>query len=146
MKKNKKIFVLTGDLGYGMFDQIKKDFPDRFINVGAAEQSLLDIGVGLVLKGKIPVCYSITPFLLCRAFETIRTYINREKIPVIMVGSGRGLDYEIDGFSHWANDDTDLMHLFENIDPYWPKTKEEIPALVGKILKAGKPVYLNLTR
>ena len=59
MAKNKDIWCLTGDLGYGVFDDIKRDFLDRYINVGAAEQSLLDIGVGLALSGKIPICYSI---------------------------------------------------------------------------------------
>src|SRR3990167_9125355 len=85
MEKNKDIWVLTGDVGYGVLDDIQKYFPERYVNTGAAEQSLLDIGVGLALNGKIPICYSITPFLLYRAFETIRNYISFEKIPVILV-------------------------------------------------------------
>jgi len=146
MKRNQRIFVLTSDLGYGMFDQIKKDFPDRFINVGAAEQSLLDVGVGLALSGKIPICYSITPFLLYRAFETIRNYINHEKIPVILVGSGRGKDYLSDGFSHWAEEDKKVMKLFKNIKCYWPKTKEEVSRLIGEIIKSKQPTYINLRK
>jgi transketolase len=87
MKKNKNIVVLTGDLGYKIWDQIRQDFPDRFYNVGAAEQALIGISVGLALEGKIPVVFSITPFLLYRPFETIRNYVNHEKIPIILVGS-----------------------------------------------------------
>ena len=77
MKKNKNIWLVTGDLGYKMFDSIKDDFPDRFLNAGSSEQAMMGIAVGLALKGKIPFVYSITPFLLYRSFETIRNYINQ---------------------------------------------------------------------
>jgi len=146
MEKNKDIVVVTGDLGYGLFDKIRDDFPKRFINVGAAEQTLVGIGVGLAMEGKIPVCYSITPFLLYRPFETIRNYVNREKISVILVGGGRGTDYLKDGFSHWAEEDKDVMKLFPNIEPYWPDDKEDIIDLLPKIIEYKKPTYLNLKR
>lgn len=146
MASNDRIWVITGDLGYGMFDRIRDDFPKRFVNVGAAEQVMMGIGVGLALEGKIPIVYSITPFLLYRPFETIRNYINYEKIPVKMVGSGRNKDYLHDGFSHWAEEDKDVMKIFSNILSFWPKTKEEIPNLLPEILFNNQPVYLNLKR
>ena len=80
MKRNKNIYVLTGDLGFGMLDYIKKDFPKRFINVGAAEHSMVNIAVGLALENKIVFVYSITTFLIYRAFESIRNYLNHENI------------------------------------------------------------------
>jgi transketolase len=147
MKLNKDIFILLGDLGYGMFDYIREKMPDRIINTGAAEQSLVDIGIGLALDGKIPVCYSITPFILYRPFESIRTYINYENIPVKLIGSGRDKDYEHDGISHWADDDKNFMNQFKNIESYWPETKEEInKEFVNKLLNNDKPIYLNLRR
>src|SRR5690242_17443014 len=100
MKQNPKIWAITGDLGYIGFDKIRDEFPDRFINTGAAEVAMMDIAIGLALGGVVPVVYSITPFLLYRPFESLRTYINHEKIPVVMIGSGRDSDYEHDGFSH----------------------------------------------
>jgi len=146
MQKNPNVYLISGDLGYGMFDQIKKDFPDRFINCGASEQTMIGIGVGLALEGKIPFCYSITPFLLYRPFEWIRNYLDHEKIPVILVGGGRNKDYEHDGFTHYAEEDKDVMKIFKNIEAYWPETKEEIPELVSKIIESKKPIYLNLSR
>jgi len=146
MATNSDIVVLTGDLGYGMFDSIRDDYPDRFINVGASEQSLVDIAVGLAMSGKIPICYSITPFLLYRAFEGIRNYINNESIPVILVGGGRNKDYLTDGPSHWSTEDRQVMKIFRNIKNYWPTTKEEVPRMLDKIIKSHKPSYLNLNR
>lgn len=146
MSKNKNIWAVTGDLGYGGFDLIRKDFGERFINVGAAEQSMIGIAVGLALEGKIPFVYSITTFLLYRPFETIRNYVNHEKIPVKLVGSGRNKDYAHDGFSHWAEEDVHVMNLFRNIRPLWPETKEEIPGLLSKMIRINYPFYLNLKR
>ena len=146
MLVNKNIWVITGDLGYKMWDQIKKKFPERFLNTGAAEQSMLDIAVGLSLEGKIPIVYSITTFLLYRPFETIRNYINHEKIPVKLIGSGRNKDYAHDGFSHWAQEDKKVLNIFKNIQAHWPKTTEEIPDLIDKMLSTKKPYYINLTR
>lgn len=146
MKNDNRIWAVTGDLGYGGFDAIRKDFPDRFINTGAAELTMLDIAVGLALEGKIPFVYSITPFLLFRPFEVIRNYINHEKIPVKLVGSGRDKDYIHDGFSHSANEDKAVMNLFPNIVSLWPENKEEIPAILDKMININKPFYLNLKR
>jgi len=146
MAKNKDIWLVVGDLGYGLFDAHREDFPNRFINVGAAEQTMVGVGVGLAEMGKIPICYSITPFLLYRPFETIRNYVNREKIPVKLIGSGRDKDYLDDGFSHWAEEDKYIMNGFKNIWSRWPETKEEIPELVNEMLKIKKPFYINLQR
>jgi transketolase len=146
MKKNKNIYVVAGDLGYKMWDQVRQDFPDRFINVGAAEQSLIGIGVGLALEGKIPIVFSITSFLLYRPFETIRNYIDHEKIHVILVGSGRNKDYEHDGFSHWSEEDKEVMKIFKNINAVWPESADEVSQITSKILESRQPYYINLKR
>ncbi|MEX2013063.1 MAG: hypothetical protein WD967_01530 [Candidatus Levyibacteriota bacterium] len=146
MAKDDRIWVITGDLGYGMLDYIKKDFPKRFVNVGASEQSLIGIGVGLALEGKIPIVYSITTFLLYRPFEAIRNYVDHEKIPVKLIGSGRNKDYIHDGISHWALEDKEILDILSNIDARWPNTKEEIPDLVSEMLKSKEPWYINLKR
>jgi transketolase len=146
MQKNKDIWLVVGDLGYKVFDAHFADFPERCINTGAAEQAMMGIGVGLALEGRIPVVYSITPFLLYRPFETIRNYINHESIPVKLIGSGRNSDYEHDGFSHFAGDDKDVMQLFPNIVTWWPIEKEMMVGAVAELVSNGKPTYLNLKR
>ena len=147
MEKNDKIWVLTADVGYGVLDDIKRAFGDRYVNVGAAEQSLLDIGVGLAMSGKIPVCYSITSFLLFRGFETIRNYINHEKIPVILVGRARDKDYLDAGFSHWAEEDKELMdNLFTNVKTYYPSTNQQAAGAILCAIESGEPSYINLSK
>lgn len=146
MKENESIIFVTADLGFFLADKIKEDFPDRFYNVQAAEMAMMGISVGLSLSNKIVFCYSITPFLLWRTAETIRTYINHESIPVKLIGSGRNQCYAHDGFSHDASDDKDFMKLFPNIKCNWPETKEEIPNLVDEMISNPLPYYLNLKR
>jgi len=145
MEKNENIWVLVGDLGYKMWDRVRQDFSDRFINTGAAEQSLVGIAVGLALKGKIPIVYSITTFLLFRPFETIRNYLHNEQIPVKLIGSGRDKDYFHDGYSHWPLEEREIMKKL-NIESHWPESNEEIPKLVEKMIKSNKPWYINLKR
>lgn len=140
MQRNPDIFFITGDLGYGLADHIRNDFKDRFINTGAAEQTMMGVAVGLALNGKIPIVYSITPFLLFRPFETIRNYISYESIPVIMVGSGRDDDYKHDGFSHFAGDD-DIIKQLPNI-----VFIREDSFNLAEIISSREPTYLNLKR
>jgi len=146
MSKNKDIWIVTSDLGYKMWDDIRKEYPGRFINVGAAEQVMVGIGIGLALERKIPFVYSITPFLLYRPFETIRNYIHKEKIPVKLIGSGRNQDYIHDGFSHWAEEDKQVMGIFSNIVSRWPRTNEDLPALLEEMITRDVPYYVNLRK
>lgn len=146
MKKNKKIWVIVNDLGYKMWDKVRDDFPDRFINVGAAEQAMMGIAIGLAISGKIPVVYSITSFLLYRPFETIRNYIHYEKIPVKLIGGGQKREYLHDGISHWVDEDEAVMAIFNNIKSVWPEVNEQIPQVVDEMIKSKLPWYINLKR
>ena len=146
MGQDERIVLLTGDLGYGLWDKIKIDFPDRFYNFGSSEQLMVGAACGLATEGLIPVVYSITPFVLYRPYEFIRNYINHEKIPVKLLGGGRGQDYGHLGFSHWAEDDKTMIRTFKNIAGYWPTDMLALEKIVDRYLFDGKPNYLNLSR
>ena len=145
MKRNDKIVLVLGDLGYGHFDKIREEFPDRVYNPGAAEQLMLGMACGLAMDGLIPVCYSMTPFILYRPFEIIRTLIDYEKIPVILAAAGRDKDYASAGWSHWATDDKVHLSGFENIKKVWPN-EEELENLFLDIISTDVPYYVNLKR
>lgn len=149
MKTNKNIWLIVGDLGYKVFDKIREEFPNRFINTGAAEQAMIGIACGLALEGKIVFVYSITTFLIYRPFETIRNYIDHEKIPVKLIGSGRDKDYLHDGFSHDSTDVSQLFghsKFFKNIQACFPQEKEDIPDIVSHMIEINKPFFLSLRR
>lgn len=146
MKENKDIVLITGDLGYGMFDSIRDEFPDRFFNVGAAEQAMIGIAVGMAYQGKIPVVYSITNFLLYRPFEFIRNYINKEKLHIILAGGGRDKDYKEDGLTHWSEDAKQVLKCFPNIKQLWPESNEEAAIALDQGLEEKEPLFISLTR
>lgn len=146
MKKDSHIWLVVGDLGYRVFNNHFKDFPDRCINTGAAEQAMMGIACGLAVERKIPFVYSITTFLLYRPFETIRNYVNHEKLNVKLIASGRDKDYAHDGFSHWSEDANIILRTFHNIQKCWPGNKEEIPGIVKKMIQSEKPYFLSLRR
>lgn len=146
MSVNENIFLVTADLGFGILDNCKNTFSNRFYNTGAAEQLMIGIGIGLAENQKIPVCYSITPFLLYRPFEFLRNYINHENIPVKLVGSGRDKDYSHDGISHWAEDDEKILSCLPNIQIFKPASDEELITTFSDFLYSSEPSYLNLKR
>lgn len=146
MSINKDIYLITGDLGYGLWDSIKADFSDRFYNVGSSEMVMMGIGIGLAMENKIPYVYSITPFVLYRPFEMIRNYLDHENIPVNIIGGGRDKDYGYLGFSHWACDDRLIMNNFKNIKQIHPTTIEELKNSFAVTTNQKVPVYINLKK
>jgi transketolase len=146
MDQDPRIWLISGDLGFGVLDAARHAHPDRFCNVGAAEQLMLGTAVGLTHSGKIPVCYSITPFVIFRPYEYLRNYLDHELCPVKLVGAGRGQDYGHLGFSHWADDANRALDVFPNIQQFMPDTENDLVADWSDWLYSDRPSYLNLVR
>ena len=144
MAQDDKIYAIVGDVGYGVFDKIKEAYHERYINPGAAEQLIIGMAAGLAMEGKIPIAYSITPFILYRPLEFIRNLVNEENIPVKIVGSGRDEDYGALGFSHYATDDEQILSSFTNLKIYKPEMSKDLD--LSEILYNDQPCYLNLKR
>jgi len=146
MSVEPRIRVITADLGFGILDHIRNTYPDRFYNVGAAEQLMIGMAVGMAEQGLIPVCYSMSSFLLYRPFEFLRNYVNYEQVPIKLLGSGRDKDYSHDGISHWAHDDREVLKALPNIIRYRPETIEQLEIDFQEWIRIPNPAYLNLTR
>lgn len=146
MKSNPDIYLITGDLGYGLWDEIRDTFPNRFFNVGSSEMAMMGMAIGLAMDGKIPFVYSITPFAIYRPFEMIRNYINHESIPVKILGGGRDDEYGYLGFSHWASEDLTALSIFENLKLFKPHTQDELENAFNFAINNNSPVYINLKK
>jgi len=146
MTQDERIWLLSGDLGFGVLNEARERHPERFANVGAAEQLMIGAAVGLSQAGKIPVVYSITPFTIFRPYEFLRNYLDHENTPVKLVGAGRDRDYGHLGFSHWADDATRALDVFKNIEQFLPETKEDLQAGWEGWLYGDSPSFLSLRR
>jgi transketolase len=144
MSVNEDIILLTGDLGYGLWDKIKIDYPDRFYNTLSSEQLMVGTAIGLAMESKIPIVYSITPFAIYRPFELIRNYLNHENIPVKIVGGGRNKDYGYLGFSHWAEEDINILSNFKNLNLFKPEIFTA--DIFYSFIYNNNPSYLNLSK
>lgn len=149
MQKNPNILLFTSDLGYGLWDLVRRDMPDQFVNFGASECCMIGAAVGATLSGRVVFCYSITTFLIYRPFEWIRNYIEKERIPVRLIGSGYDDDYKHDGITHQPWGVYDLIeHEFPQLwlASYWPKEKEQIPKIVETMVGNNEPSFICLRR
>ena len=142
---NEKIVLLVGDIGFGVFENFKKEFPKRYFNLGIAEQNSIGVASGLAKEGFFPVFYTIIPFLLYRPFEQIRNDLCINRRDALLVGVGAGLSYGALGPTHHALEDIGVMSTLPEMRIYTPSS----PAMVGKslelaITKGLGPAYLRL--
>lgn len=144
MKDDPKIVVITADLGFGLFNRIRDDFPERFINVGASEQLAIGVAVGYALEGYKPFVYTITSFFL-RCAESISLYLKNEKMPVRLVGGGRDDDYKHDGVSHFGYEAQKFIKQMDFVQGY-PETKEVVPEIVNYMVDNDTPSFLSVRR
>jgi transketolase len=146
MEKNSNIIFITGDLGYGVWDDIQEKFPERYLNCGSSEQLMVSMAVGACLEGKIPIVFSITSFLLYRPFEVLRTYVNHENHPIKLIGGNRDYEYKFLGISHYAHDSIKILSTLENIVIFKPETAEEMYKYFNEIIYNNKPSFLSLKK
>ena len=146
MGVNNNIRLITADLGYGILDPVGMYNADKFYNVGAAEQLMVGAAIGMAQEGLVPVCYSMSSFVLYRPFELLRNYLNHEGTAVKLVGSGRDQDYEHDGISHWAHDDEAVLAALPNIQIFKPSGIAELELMWPDFISSDRPCYLNLKR
>ncbi len=140
-EKDKDVFLLVGDIGYGVFDEFKEKFPDKFFNLGVCEQSLISVASGMALEGLKPYVYTITPFLIERPFEQIKIDIDQQNVNVKLIGYA---DYPTQGPTHSELDAKKLMSLLKNTISYFPKNSEETKKVLLESYESCKPTFISL--
>lgn len=144
--KDKKILLLVGDIGFGIFDDFRKKHPTRFINCGIAEQNMIGVAAGLASRGYKPYVYTIIPFLIYRPFEFVRNLIFHQNLPVRLVGVGGGFSYDKLGYTHYAKEDINLIQNLSSSSIYAPYSPDNALKCFDKSLKLNKPSYTRLMK
>jgi len=143
-RKDKRIMLLTGDLGFSVLEEFMEDFPDQFINAGVAEQNMTGIAAGLAMEGKIPFIYSIIPFVTMRNFEQIRNDVCYQRLNVKIVGIGAGFSYGPYGHTHHALEDIGILRTLPEMTIIAPGDPVEARLATKAILSHKGPCYLRL--
>lgn len=143
-KDDPNIFLITGDLGFGVLDDFERQFPNQYLNAGIAEQSMLGAAAGMASRGFKVFVYSIANFPTFRALEQVRNDISYMGNQVTIVSVGAGLSYGNLGYSHHAVEDIAIMRSIPNIDIYSPCDPSDVGPSLRNILINRNAAYLRL--
>lgn len=145
-REDKNVYLLTADLGVKFLEDFKSLDPERFINVGVAEQNMIGIAAGLALSGKNVYCYSIIPFLTMRTLEQIRVDLCYHNLNVKLLGAGGGLVYGVEGMTHHSVEDLAIMRSLPNMAVAAPADAKEADALAKASVSHQGPLYIRFGR
>lgn len=145
--ENPNVVALCADLTEStQMLKFKEKYPDRFVEIGVAEQNLVTVASGMSAMGKIPFCSSYAMFSPGRNWEQIRTTIAYNDRPVVVVGSHAGISVGPDGGTHQAIEDMAIMRVMPNMTVISPCDAIEARKATIALSKLGKPAYLRLAR
>ena len=145
-EKDPNLILITGDLGFGIFDHFVERFPKQFINAGVAEQNMTGLSAGLALAGKTVFTYSIANFSTLRCLEQIRNDVAYHQLNLNIVASGGGFTYGALGMSHHATEDLAIMRALPGITVVAPCSAWEAAEATRVLPKMSGASYLRLEK
>lgn len=143
-KADPRVFLITGDLGFGVLDEFAETLPLQFLNVGVAEQNMTGIATGLALEGRIVFTYSICNFPTLRCLEQVRNDVAYHRANVKIVSVGGGFCYGALGFSHHGTEDLAIMRAIPGMSVLAPGDPTEVQLAVDEIYRTSGAFYLRL--
>jgi transketolase len=143
-ERDERILLLTGDLGFMALEQFKERFPNRFFNVGVAEQNMVGLATGLAEAGFVPFVYSIVTFASLRPYEFIRNGPIMHQLPVRIVGIGGGFEYGTAGASHYGLEDVGVMRAQPGITIIAPADYQQTRSALLATYNLPGPIYYRL--
>jgi transketolase len=146
MSEDPSIILITGDLGFGVFDSMRENFPNNFINVGVAEQNMTGIAAGLALEGFKIFTYSIANFSTLRCIEQIRNDVAYHNLNVNIVSVGAGFSYGPLGMTHHATEDIAMMRSIPDMTIFSPSTLYEAEFATRELTKTPGAGYLRIDK
>jgi transketolase len=142
--EDRRIALLTGDLGYMALEPFMERHPDRFFNIGVAEQNMVGIATGLAEAGFVPFVYSIVTFATLRPYEFIRNGPVWHRLPVRIVGVGGGFEYGQQGLSHHGLEDVGVMRVQPGMTIVAPADHEQMATALRATWALAGPVYYRI--
>lgn len=143
-EKDERVFLLTGDLGFRVFEDFAQKFPERFINCGVAEQNMIGVAAGLAMAGKKPYVYSIVPFVTLRCLEQIRNDLCYQNLDVKIIGVGGGFSYGTLGSTHSLLEDVAVLRSLPNMTILCPADLAQTEQLMIKSYQMKGPTFIRL--
>ena len=143
-EKDQSIFLVVGDLGYGVVETFENKFPERFLNAGIAEQNMIGVSAGLAKSGFKVFVYSIANFPTFRCLEQIRNDVCYGELDVTIVSVGAGFSYGVLGYSHFALEDIAIMRPLPGMQILSPSDPIEVELAVEYAVNNSGPKYLRL--
>jgi transketolase len=144
--KDERIVLLTADIGFNALEPFAAKFPERFFNVGVAEQNMIAVATGLAEAGFRPYCYSIASFAVLRPYEFIRNGPILHALPVRIVGMGGGLEYGPNGLSHYGIEDLALLRTQPGISIFAPADSPQTRRIIEQTADLPGPIYYRLEK
>ena len=147
VKKDKKIILIVGDVGFSYMQIFQEKYPKQYINAGITEQSFMGMAAGLAKTGWKPYVYSMVPFLIMRNYEELRNDICYDNLDVKLIAVRGSVHYRFLGMSHnllGKENEEDLLKNLPNIERFYPKDTEEVKKIVLDTYKNKKPTFIRL--
>lgn len=144
--KDNRVMIVTADLGYNVLNKFEDRFPDRFINVGIAEQNMTAVAAGLALSGNIVFTYSIGNFPTLRCIEQIRNDVCYHNANVKILSVGGGFAYGDLGMTHHATEDIAMMRALPNMRVYVPADSVEAVACIKEAYSTDGPAFVRMAK
>lgn len=143
-KNDPRVLLLTGDHGYALFDDFRKECPQQYINAGIAEQNMVGMAAGLAKAGFKPIVYGLSAFIPIRVLEQIKLDVAHDHLPVIFIGDGAGFVYSHLGTSHQSIEDIACTRVIPNLSVYSPADAHELTACMESAYQSHSAVYIRM--
>jgi transketolase len=143
-KADQNVLLLTGDHGYALFDDFRRECPTQYINAGIAEQNMVGMAAGLARAAFKPFVYGLSAFIPVRVVEQIKLDIAHDKLPVVLIGDGAGFVYSHLGTSHQSTEDIACTRAIPDLSIYSPADRFEATACMEMAYRSKSPVYLRM--
>lgn len=144
VKNNINTYILSGDHGYALFEPLRKNYPNHFINAGVAEQNMVGVAAGMAKLGLLPIVYGLGAFIPIRVLEQIKLDVCYEKLKVIFLGDGAGAVYTEHGISHQTFEDIACLRSIPNIKIFSPCDLHELDWCLKQAIQYDGPSYIRI--